>query len=302
MKNKLKNLATAALFFFSIVATTTNVVAQDKKIEWSNDTSSSSIVMTWNKNTPESEMNDDIKALKEQGVDIKYSNIKRNSSDEITSIKVSFNDNKGNKGELNLDYTKPIPTITFFKNQDQVGFGQSENSNPFEIRDLSNNGMIKQFRFEDLDPKSESFTFSFPDDKGMFSSTKSKIIIKNPNKKQLVIEDGKVIEGGEDYSAEELEKIKSEHRIEMHNSEDKNPTSIQGFYDLRDDEGMKNFKNQFQNLLPKSESVEELNAAKEELIKAKEELIKAREELQKANQNSNKATIQKKKVNYKRPY
>ena len=140
------------------------------------------------------------------------------------------------------------------------------------------------------------------DDKGMFSSTKSKIIIKNPNKKQLVIEDGKVIEGGEDYSAEELEKIKNEHRIEMHNSEDKNPTSIQGFYDLRDDEGMKNFKNQFQNLLPKSESVEELNAAKDELIKAKEELIKAREELQKANQNSNKATIQKKKVNYKRPY
>ncbi|MEN9929450.1 MAG: hypothetical protein RLZZ231_1371 [Bacteroidota bacterium] len=295
MKNNLKNLATSALFILSMVAMPTNVVAQDKKMEWTEDTSSSSIVMTWNKDTPESEMNSDIKALKEHGVDIKYSNIKRNNANEITAIKVSFNDNKGNKGDLNLEYKNPIPTITFFKNQDQVGFGQSENSNPFEINDLSTNGIIKQFRFEDLDPKSESFHFSFPETKRMLGSTKSKIIIKNPNKKQLVIEDGKVIEGGDDYSAEELEKIKSEHTIELQNSEEMNPTTIQGFYDLRDDEGMKNFKNQFQNLLPKSESVDEINAAKEEIIKAKEELIKAREELQKANQSSNKATIQKKK-------
>ena len=38
------------------------------------------VVMTWNKNTAEQEMKDDIKALKtNNGVTIKYSNLKRNS-------------------------------------------------------------------------------------------------------------------------------------------------------------------------------------------------------------------------------
>ena len=43
------------------------------------------IVMTWNKNTPEQEMKDDCKALAEKGITIKYSDIKRNSKDEIHS-------------------------------------------------------------------------------------------------------------------------------------------------------------------------------------------------------------------------
>lgn len=56
---------------------------------------------------------------------------------------------------------------------------------------------------------------------------------------------------------------------------------------MRDEDGMKDFKNQFQKLLPKSESVEELNAAKDELIKAREELVKAREDIQKVNGTNN---------------
>ena len=46
------------------------------------------IVMTWKKNTPEQEMKDDCKALVEKGITIKYSDVKRNSKDEITGIRV----------------------------------------------------------------------------------------------------------------------------------------------------------------------------------------------------------------------
>jgi len=278
MKNILKS-ASVILFLFSLVAPSVQVYAQDKKLKWNENQSSASIVMTWNKDTPESEMNDDIKALKEQGVTIKYSDVKRNSNNEITAIKVSFSDENGNKGELHLDYKKPISTIEFFKNDDEIGFGRRENSNPFEMADLGSNELFKQFQFKNADPNSKSFIFSMPEKGGVFG--KSKIIIKDPTKKELIIEDGKIIEGGDDYTAEELEKIKENHKIEA--------SPMQGIFDLRDEEGMKDFKNQFQNLLPKSTSVEEINEAKEELIKAKEELIKAREELQKTNETIKKA-------------
>lgn len=277
MKNILKKSALTNLILFLLFATSINVFAQDKKLKWNENQSSISVVMTWNKDTPESEMNDDIKALKDQGVTIKYSDVKRNSKNEITAIKVSFSDENGNKGELHLDYKKPISTIEFFKNDDEIGFGKPENSNPFEMADLGRNELLKQFQFKNADPNSESFSFSMPEKGGVFG--KSKIIIKDPTKKELIIEDGKIIEGGDDYTAEELEKIKENNKIET--------TPMQGIFDLRDEEGMKDFKNQFQKLIPKSESVEELNAAKDELIKAREELVKAREELQKVNGTNN---------------
>ena len=285
MKNNFKKSALVTLVLFVLVSVSTVAVAQNKKMEWNNDKTSSSVVMTWNKNTPESEMNDDIKALKEHGVTIKYSNVKRNAVNEITGIKVSFSDDLGNKGELNLDYKKPINSISFYKKDDEIGFGNPENSNQFGISNLGGNELFKQFQFKKADPNSESFGFAMPENGGVFG--KSKIIIKDPNKKELIIEDGKVIEGGDDYTAEELEKIKNSHKVET--------SPLQGVFDLRDDEGMKNFKNQFQKLLPKSESVDELNAAKDELTKAKDELVKAREELQKANENLTKNAQKKSK-------
>jgi hypothetical protein len=56
------------------------------------------LLMTWNKNTPESEMKDDIDALKKNGVTIKYSNVKRNDKGEITALKVEYKDSEGNTG------------------------------------------------------------------------------------------------------------------------------------------------------------------------------------------------------------
>jgi hypothetical protein len=55
------------------------------------------VVMTWNKDTPEQEMKDDIKAMAEKGITIKYKDVKRNSKNEITAIKVSYEDRKGRR-------------------------------------------------------------------------------------------------------------------------------------------------------------------------------------------------------------
>lgn len=214
MENILKKSALTNLILFLLFATSINVFAQDKKLKWNENQSSISVVMTWNKDTPESEMNDDIKALKDQGVTIKYTDVKRNSKNEITAIKVSFSDENGNKGELHLDYKKPISTIEFFKNDDEIGFGKRENSNPFEMADLGRNELLKQFQFKNTDPNSESFSFSMPEKGGVFG--KSKIIIKDPTKKELIIEDGKIVEGGDDYTTEELEKIQKIIELRRH--------------------------------------------------------------------------------------
>src|SRR5689334_16747646 len=91
-------------------------------------TPSDNIYMTWNKNTPEQEMKDDVKSLAEHGVTITYSNVKRNDKSEITAIRVEYNDKNGNKGALEFDNQKPINTIKFFKQDDEVGFGEPSGS------------------------------------------------------------------------------------------------------------------------------------------------------------------------------
>ena len=87
------------------------------------DSHKDDIVMTWNKSTPESEMKDDIKALGEKGITIHYSDIKRNAKNEITGIRVDYSDRKGNKGNIEYNNQKPIGTIKFYKNGEEVGFG-----------------------------------------------------------------------------------------------------------------------------------------------------------------------------------
>ena len=62
-----KQYLTLALAFSLIIGGSVSILAQNQKkrelIEINNE--NNDVVMTWNKTTPESEMNDDVKALKE---------------------------------------------------------------------------------------------------------------------------------------------------------------------------------------------------------------------------------------------
>lgn len=280
----IKKITLAFLFaiFFQL-----NANAQQKNpFTWNENVSNDNIYMTWNKNTPESEMKDDIKALAEKGITIKYSNLKRNEKKEITAIKVEYSDRKGNKGAMELDNQKPINTIKFFKENDTVGFGDPSNSiNSMDDNDLfqnfSNgnpNDIIKQFQFNfDEDSIfSKKFNFQFPNMEN-FNQSSSKIIIKKDGKKPLVIENGKVIEGSEDYTTEEIEKIQKENKSDFFNDKE---------------EYKFNFKSD------ENTDKNDLNSTKEEMLKAKEEMKKATEEMKKAKDELEKAknSIQLKKV------
>ena len=278
----------------------TMVFAQNKKPFIATE-NNDNIIMTWNKNTPETEMKEDIKALQEKGITIKYSKLKRNANNEITGLKIDYLDRQGNKGSMELDNQKPITTIQFFKQDGQIGFGQPENSNDLFagndiFKSFGGNDMMKQFRFQiENDSLSQGkFNFASPE---ILKQSKSKIIIQNSNKKPLVIEDGKVVEGGEDYTKDELDEIMRDNKVDQFsfggNNEDANE------FDFRNKEGLDNFKNQMQKMQSDFDKIKpnsadsDFDKTKEEMQKAKEEMIKAKEELQKAKKELDKKQVSK---------
>lgn len=55
--------------------------------------------------------------LKKIGITVKYSKLKRNKANEITSIKISLDDNNGSKSSANWKSNKGIPNIEFGKSE-----------------------------------------------------------------------------------------------------------------------------------------------------------------------------------------
>jgi hypothetical protein len=293
MNSNFRNFAFTLTVVLSFLSFQTNATAQNKKLLSSTEAAQDNIFMTWNKNTPEQEMKDDCKALAEKGITIKYSNVKRNSSDEIIALRVEYSDRKGNKGVMELNNQKPINTIKFFRQDDEIGFGDPSSSNPFGGNPLMNgfaggDDLMKQFRLDNEGGDAQSFSFSFPDGANLGES-KSKMIIKKQGKKPLVIDNGEVVEGGDDYSTEELEEIKKSNKFES--SEGLGNHLNDKAFDFRNQEGLDNFKkqmdemqSQMDKMTPNSseKATSEFNKTKEELLKAKEEMVKAKEELEKA--------------------
>ncbi|WP_396158116.1 hypothetical protein [Flavobacterium sp.] len=266
------------LLFFAVFSTT--IFSQEYK---END----SIYMTWNANTPETEMNDDIKALKEHGVTITYSNVKRNDKKEITTIDISFESTTGTKGSLSYNSQKPIPIIKVFKQNDEVGFGEPSNADFMFGNTLANgfnpNDIMKGFQFngnEDGLP-GQQYHFEFPNGSS-FGQSSSKIFIQKDGKKPLVIQDGNVIEGGDDYTKEEIDKIKENHKMDSY-QKDHLPLSNNNNFEIQ--EQMKKMQEQIDNLIksqrtqPNKEYNDELEKAKKELEDVKKELKKAKSSL-----------------------
>lgn len=282
MKSQIKKsiLLVIALFGFN------SIIAQSKN-DISNSTYGQNITMSWNKNTPDQEMKDDAKALKVAGVDIKYSNLKRNAKGEIIALKLEYKDQNGNSGTQEYNGVNPIADIHLFKNEKNIGFGQNRNNDILAFENFDFNAKKDNNLFFDFNNK-----FGMNDN---FNS-KSKIIIQNDGKAPLIIEDGEVISGGEGYTEEELNKIKSEQKFELKNGDNQhfdfnfNPNDL----DIKTlKEKMEKMHNEIQGIVPNSEknednkssktnSIKELNQAKEEMIKAKKEMEEARKELQKA--------------------
>jgi len=302
MKTQFRNFALVLPALVAFLFIQNLALAQQNPFTWNNQANSDNIVMTWNKNTPESEMKDDIKALAEKGITINYSGVQRNSKEEITAIKVEYSDRKGNKGKMELDNANPIATIKFFKQGDTVGFGEPSNENDFFNENPMMGGfanaddIMKRFNFGN-DKNSQSYSFSFPNDGEGMGKSKSRIQIQKDGRKPLVIEDGEVIEGADEYSKEEIEDIKKSHTFEFNDGFGNNLGEKQ--FDFRSNEGLENFKKQIEEMKSSfGGSSQDLDKTKEEMIKAKEEIIKAKEELEKAKKEleKSKTTTKTKKV------
>lgn len=246
------------------------------------------VMMSWKKDTQEQEMKDDVKALAEHGITVKFSGVKRNVNQEITAIKVEYKDRKGNKGALEYNQEQPITEIILFKQNNEIGFGNpSQNNDIFAINDIfgrsfrgnSIRSFPKEFQLEQM-PDMKQFNFNFNEGEGF--TGKSKMIIQESGKKPLVIEDGKVVEGGDDYTKEELDEILKNNKMEFNG-----PGKIENMeFDFRNDEGLEKFKERIKSMkieLQKDGSdTDEIEKTRSEMQKAKEEMVKAREELEKA--------------------
>ena len=80
------------------------------------------IGFSWDKNATDEEMKSDAELLKSQGIDYKFSKVKRNKNGEIIAIKIEFNDGKGNKGVKEIKGDDPIEPIYFNAEEGRIGF------------------------------------------------------------------------------------------------------------------------------------------------------------------------------------
>lgn len=80
------------------------------------------IGFSWDKKATVEEMKSDAALLKSQGIDFKFSNVKRNKNGEIIAIKIEFNDGKGNKGVKEIKGDEPIEPIYFSAEEGKIGF------------------------------------------------------------------------------------------------------------------------------------------------------------------------------------
>lgn len=281
--------------------------AQGKKADRWNDTQpKDAIQMTWDKNTPETEMNEDIKALSEHGVTLSYSDIKRNGKGEITGIKVTYSAKDGSNGSLALDNTKPINTIKFYKQEDEMGFGepkQADFMNGLAFGDGFNpNDNLGGFQFKEDNEAlpGHQFHYEFPNGNSFSGQSSAKVIIQNPGKKPLVMENGSIVEGGEDYTKEELEEIQKNNKVEIYQGNEMPNLDFggNGMGNLADkmkemqeqmNQLMQQQQQAFGNPIAKSKSKKEKTDSQKELEQAKEEMKQAKKELENAKQELEKA-------------
>jgi hypothetical protein len=92
----------------------------DTKLKWISADDNNNVNMI-KKSTTDAELNRMKSILKSQNIDFKFSKLKRNKSGEITRIKVSLNDNNGNKSSSYFDKgDQTISPILIGKNKDNL--------------------------------------------------------------------------------------------------------------------------------------------------------------------------------------
>ncbi|MGL2963426.1 M56 family metallopeptidase [Flavobacterium sp. RSB2_4_14] len=256
--------------------------------------------------------------FKEEKITTDISKIKRNSAGEITGICIKMKCEDGRKKELKINQSTPIDKIFIYTNRLENGsydFGVKHLANDeiSAVRNkidrkrhgiyISKNGEdAYAFNFNDSIPEMKDFNFDFevpeapevPEVQPWKNTQKTSIIIKRDDKEPLVIVDGKIIEGGNDYTKEELEKIMQANNATIHGNKEFKSFNYNPKRDFSNQMKMVTIqKAKAQEEIAKSQN--EIERAKPEMEKAKNEMIKAKAEMDAA-----RAELEKAKAELKR--
>lgn len=299
------------------------VLAQEKTmLNSSSKSETEDIILVINKNTTDEKLKQETLLLKDvHGINLKVSKVKRNAKQEITGIKVQFDDKNGNKGINQVDSDQPIAPITFVKSTDKNG----KSSIGFYTGKPNSRGKInKKIVVNTSDDKESNFTFSFSDDEDALTPPdapdaanqpkvqieKRVIVAKSANgEKPIVYINGKkvAIEMEELSSKmdpstiERMDVFKGDVSIEKYGEEGKNGviviTTKDGKTEVNVDKIVKRAQADVERTLNERENMQsemerarkemelskiEIQKAKAEIEKAKQEIIKAKKEIENA--------------------
>jgi hypothetical protein len=215
----------ASLFLFVVFHSFAQTTENDPLVKLLKDM----YFVTWNKNTPEQQMKDDVKVFAEKGVTLKYSNVKRNESNEIIAITISYKTKIGEKGSLSYDNIKPIGDIKIYKQNNEVGFGQTP---------MFPAGLTFSSSVDPEDTMMKNYKYSYPNEKP--SGPRIITSIQRTGKEPLIIEDGKVIEGGSDYTKEEID--------EFIKKSNESSTGVVGYKQFNYKKGNQDFSRQLEQI------------------------------------------------------
>ena len=135
---------------------------------------SDSVNITIDSDTSDNELDDIKDMLKEHGITVKFSNIKRNDDTEITGIKIELKDENGNSAVSQTSSSQPIQTFSFgrkngslYVSQGNRGFGNFAffgDDIDFDF-DIDHDSIMKH-HFSKLDSLNFDHIFKFDDEDG----------------------------------------------------------------------------------------------------------------------------------------
>lgn len=170
------------------------------------------------KNATDEEMKNDTQTLKEQGIDYKFSNVKRNDQGEIIAIKIKYKTKDGQSGAVAYSSNEPINPIYFNTREGQVGFSTTK------PKLMNGNQNVTIYTTEDTnESEDQSAAIELtealvpeppapPTPPNASNRTDKRIIIKKIEKsgdKPIIIVDGVRFEDGnvDDIDAETIDKV-----------------------------------------------------------------------------------------------
>ena len=214
----------AFVFLFQI-----KVVAQEKVILLPDGSQISSTTkevteMSWTKDSSDEEFKNDAAFMAKSNLFFNFSDIKRNSKGEITSIKISFKDKLGNSGIKEFISNKPIKPVLFRRSIDQngkgeIGFYESIDAMDVTISNEKNNGDIEKPIDSLSNIKKNKNGWSF---KEMIENNKNYLIfidgIKQDNNNPILI--------SLDREIDKITKINETDKLAKYGEEGKNGVAI----------------------------------------------------------------------------